>query len=401
MSTWSEDYDKGIKPPWFFVACARPLLPLCLPPLSPPIDLLCESPFPLLRLVDPPLPFASTLLIILFLLSLHFKFVSSKMVFSFHKSTLVVALTAASFGFFAPSVVSTDATMYFDCCKASSSWPGKAPVYNPVATCYADGKTIVTGPKRDDPNSSGCGGGYEYQCSCQQPWTDDVNPTVGYAFAAMTSTTESENACACYVVNFSGAQSGKVSTLFYQVINDGGDVTSDGLDILVPGMGVGAMTTGCSSQWKDYDTSKWGQQYGGLDRDRAGCFNLPPDLQHGCLWRMDDWGNSVTMQGRPQRVRCSKAHIDRTGCQRKDEPATTFQGHYDTAHNGPAPDGYTPNPSVCGIGSSQRRSASLLFKAKHQSAKRHHAPKPGAADVPLADSLPAAQPASNPSVCKT
>ncbi|CBQ72891.1 related to Endoglucanase 1 precursor [Sporisorium reilianum SRZ2] len=299
------------------------------------------------------------------------------MVFSFHKSTLVIALTAASVGFFAPAAVkATDATMYYDCCKPSGSWMGKAPVYNPVATCLADGKTIVTGPKRDDPNSSGCGGGNEFQCSCQQPWTDAVNPTVGYAFAAMTSTTESENECACYVATFSGAKSGKINTLFYQVINDGGDVTSDGLDILVPGMGVGAMTQGCKNQWPNSDISKWGKQYGGLDRDAAGCKNLPEDLQHGCMWRMTDWGDSVTMQGKPQRVRCSKGHIDRTGCQRKDEPSTTFQGHYDSAHNGPAPDGYTPNPAVCNIGAGGNSKRTVSSNGQPFVARRHHQAHP-------------------------
>lgn len=274
------------------------------------------------------------------------------MVFSSHKSTLVLAVVAASLGFFAPVVESTSATMYWDCCKASSSWPGKASVYNTVATCQADGKTIVTGPNRNDANSSGCGGGWEYQCSCQQPWTDSTNPELGYAFAATSSTIESDTSCACFVETFVGAQPGKVGTLFYQVINDGGDVTSDGLDILVPGMGVGLMTTGCSSQWKGYDISKWGAQYGGLNTNRAGCYNLPKDLQRGCLWRMDDWGNSVNMSGRPKRVRCSKAHIDRTGCQRKDDvnqPIFTGQHEADAA---PAPDGYTPNAAVCGIGSS-------------------------------------------------
>ncbi|KAJ1581131.1 hypothetical protein NDA12_000944 [Ustilago hordei] len=272
----------------------------------------------------------------------------------FSKSTILLAVIVATVGYFAPVVKSTAATMYWDCCKPSGSWGNKAPVYNPVAVCQADGKTIVTGPRRDDPNSSGCGGGFEFQCSCQQPWTDSTNPTLGYAFAAMTSSTERDNECACYAAEFVGSKPGKINTLFYQVINDGGDVTSDGLDILVPGMGIGAMTQGCPAQWKGADMSKWGKQYGGLDTNAAGCANLPEDLRHGCMWRMNDWGNSVNMNGRPKRVKCSKAHIDRSGCQRKDEanyPAFTGR------HSGDAdaaPEGYTPNAAVCGIGSSSR-----------------------------------------------
>lgn len=45
-----------------------------------------------------------------------------KMVFSTHKSTLIVAVIAASLGLFAPAVESTDATMYWDCCKPSGAW---------------------------------------------------------------------------------------------------------------------------------------------------------------------------------------------------------------------------------------------------------------------------------------
>ena len=223
------------------------------------------------------------------------------MAFSSYKSTLILAVVAATVGYLTPVVESSAATMYWDCCKTSASWPGKAPVYNPVATCEADGKTIVTGPRRDSPNSSGCGGGYEFQCSCQQPWTDASNPTVGYAFAAMSSYKEAGAECACFVAEFEGSKAGKINTLFFQVINDGGDVVSDSFDILVPGMGVGLMQKGCPAQCKGTDMSKWGAQYGGLDRNAAGCANLPKDLQRGCMWRMNQWGDSVNIKSPPRR----------------------------------------------------------------------------------------------------
>ncbi|KAJ1025543.1 hypothetical protein NDA13_004351 [Ustilago tritici] len=272
----------------------------------------------------------------------------------FSKSTILLAVIVATVGYFAPVVQSITATMYWDCCKPSGSWGNKAPVYNPVVACQADGKTIVTGPRRDDPNSSGCGGGFEFQCSCQQPWTDSTNPTLGYAFAAMSSTTERDNECACYVAEFVGSEPGKINTLFYQVINDGSDVTREILDILVPGMGIGLMTQGCPAQWKGTDMRKWGNQLGGLNTNAAGCANLPEDLRHGCMWRMNDWGNSVKVKGRPKRVRCSKAHIDRTGCQRKDDVSyDPFAGRHCGDAEG-ADDWYTPNAAVCGIGSSSR-----------------------------------------------
>ncbi len=211
--------------------------------------------------------------------------------------TLLLFVIATSIGYFAPVVQSSSATMYWDCCKPSGSWLMKAPVYNPVVTCEADGKTIVTGPRRDNPNSSGCGGGYEFQCSCQQPWTDTTNPTLGYGFVAMPSANEASQECACYVAEFADAKPGKIDTLFFQVINDGGDLVHDSFDILVPGMGVGAQQQGCPAQWKGTDMSKWGAQYGGLDKNAAGCKNLPADLQHGCMWRMNQWGDSVKLKG--------------------------------------------------------------------------------------------------------
>ncbi|SNX84232.1 related to Endoglucanase 1 precursor [Melanopsichium pennsylvanicum] len=300
------------------------------------------------------------------------------MVFDARKSILLITTIAATVGLMAPAVVdATAATMYWDCCKPSSSWAGKAPVTQPVAVCQADGRTIVTGPRRDDSDSSGCGGGSEFQCSCQQPWTDDVNPTIGYGFAAMTSMTEEENSCACYVAEFEGAQTNKIQTLFYQVINIGGDVNSGGLDILVPGMGIGYQTKGCPVQWNT-EISLWGKQYGGLDRDEAGCAHLPKDLQPGCMWRMKEWGNSVNMKGTPTRVRCSKAHIDRTGCQRKDEPALTFAAYlgsrkFDQRKAADAEFGYIPDSAVCGIGGASRSTGHrYLAKGHHQLSGHRH-----------------------------
>ncbi|CEG75092.1 Putative Endo-beta-1,4-D-glucanase [Rhizopus microsporus] len=48
-------------------------------------------------------------------------------------------------------------TRYWDCCKASCSWPGKADVTAPVDTCAKNGVSIV-----DDNTQSGCNGGSGY-----------------------------------------------------------------------------------------------------------------------------------------------------------------------------------------------------------------------------------------------
>ena len=68
-------------------------------------------------------------------------------------------------------------TRYWDCCKASCGWPGKAAVSNPVQTCSQDGVTTV-----DKNTQSGCTGGTAYMCNNQQPW--NVSATLSYGFAA-------------------------------------------------------------------------------------------------------------------------------------------------------------------------------------------------------------------------
>lgn len=68
-------------------------------------------------------------------------------------------------------------TRYWDCCKASCGWSGKASVTNPVKTCAPDGITAV-----DVNTQSGCNGGTAYMCNNQQPW--NVSSTLSYGYAA-------------------------------------------------------------------------------------------------------------------------------------------------------------------------------------------------------------------------
>ena len=68
-------------------------------------------------------------------------------------------------------------TRYWDCCKASCGWTGKASVTNPVKTCAADAVTPV-----GVDTQSGCNGGTAYMCSNQQPW--NVSSSLSYGFAA-------------------------------------------------------------------------------------------------------------------------------------------------------------------------------------------------------------------------
>lgn len=60
-------------------------------------------------------------------------------------------------------------TRYWDCCKASGSWSGKAAVSAPVNACAKDGITKV------DPSAQNvCNGGQSFICNSNQPWI--VNP---------------------------------------------------------------------------------------------------------------------------------------------------------------------------------------------------------------------------------
>ena len=77
-------------------------------------------------------------------------------------------------------------TRYWDCCKASCGWPGKASVSNPVQTCAQDGVTPV-----DSNTQSGCNGGTAYTCNNQQPWS--VSATLSYGFAAAALTVRKMN----------------------------------------------------------------------------------------------------------------------------------------------------------------------------------------------------------------
>ena len=84
-------------------------------------------------------------------------------------------------------------TRYWDCCKGSCSWTGKADVSAPVTTCDIDDN-----PLTDYSASSGCEGGSAYMCSDQSPWA--VNDTMAYGFAAVNIAGGSESSwcCSCY-----------------------------------------------------------------------------------------------------------------------------------------------------------------------------------------------------------
>lgn len=92
-------------------------------------------------------------------------------------------------------------TRYWDCCKPSCGWKGKASVNSPVGSCSADEKPI------NIDAGTGCNGGAAFACSQQQPWA--VNETFSYGFAGVYLTqelvghaTEDAWCCACYQLDF-------------------------------------------------------------------------------------------------------------------------------------------------------------------------------------------------------
>lgn len=86
-------------------------------------------------------------------------------------------------------------TRYWDCCKPSCAWGGKASVSAPALTCDAKDNPI------SDSNAvSGCNGGTSYTCSSYSPWA--VSDTVAYGFAATAIEGGSESSWCCAEVVF-------------------------------------------------------------------------------------------------------------------------------------------------------------------------------------------------------
>ncbi|KAL0563666.1 hypothetical protein V5O48_018398 [Marasmius crinis-equi] len=143
---------------------------------------------------------------------------------------LLLPFIAAATGVAAQSTGVT--TRYWDCCKPSCGWTGKASVSKPVLTCDKGGNTLTNPDTR-----SGCdSGGTAFTCTNYSPWA--VNDTTAYGFAAvkLQGGTEASWCCACYALTFtSGPIAGK--QMIVQATNTGGDLGNNHFDILIPGGG--------------------------------------------------------------------------------------------------------------------------------------------------------------------
>ncbi|VUC29201.1 unnamed protein product [Clonostachys rosea] len=219
-----------------------------------------------------------------------------------------IALTAAAFAAPAFGAGATGkSTRYWDCCKPSCAWTGKADVSAPVNTCDANNN-----PLSNPDATSGCDGGTAYTCGNFSPWKVSDSLSYGFAATAISGGTESSWCCACYQITFtSTAVSGK--TMIVQSTNTGGDLGSNHFDLLMPGGGVGIFD-GCTPQFGGLA----GAQYGGIS-DVSSCDSFPTFLQDGCKWRFDWFQNADNPELTFERVQCPSALTDISGCKRNDD----------------------------------------------------------------------------------
>lgn len=117
----------------------------------------------------------------------------------------------------------TVTTRFWDCCKPSCSWKGKASFSRPVQDCKADDT-----PSPNFDVGTGCReGGNAWACNNQTPWA--VNDTFSYGFAGVFIKDHPEIedfwCCACYQLNFT-SEDLKGKSMIVQASNTAYDVKS-------------------------------------------------------------------------------------------------------------------------------------------------------------------------------
>lgn len=205
-------------------------------------------------------------------------------------------------------------TRYWDCCKASCSWSGKASVTNPVETCAANGVTTV-----EADTTSACGGGGDpgiaYMCNNQQPYVINSSLSFGFAAAYLSGESESDWCCGCYELTFTSSPvTNQIEVV--QVTNTGADLGNNQFDLQIPGGGVG-IYNGCTSQW-GAPSEGWGAQYGGVS-SVSQCSELPSQLQAGCQWRFGWFQNANNPNVNFRRVQCPNSIVSKSNCRRDDD----------------------------------------------------------------------------------
>ena len=199
-------------------------------------------------------------------------------------------------------------TRYWDCCKPSCAWPGKAPVTNPVNTCNK--RDVVHVNKIEQ---SACTGGNAFTCSNQAPWNVSNNLSYGFAAVHIKGNGEWNWCCNCYELTFKDHRL-KGKKMIVQATNTGYDLLNNHFDIAIPGGGQGIFT-GCFTQ---YGTDWYPEtnRYGGVSHWKE-CYKLPSTLRTACLWRFNWFKNVDNPRVTFKLVSCPKVLTDITGCKRK------------------------------------------------------------------------------------
>ncbi|KAI6314473.1 hypothetical protein MCOR34_004923 [Pyricularia oryzae] len=201
-------------------------------------------------------------------------------------------------------------TRYWDCCKPSCGWPGKANLASgPLRTCDK-----ADNPLNDGGNTkSGCdNGGGAFMCSSQEPLAVDDSLAYGFAAVRISGQRESDWCCACYELTFtSGPVAGQ--RMIDLLRNTGGDLGQNHFDIAMPGGGVGIFNA-CTEQY-GAPANGWGERYGGV-RSRSECDAFPEKLKKGCYWRFDWFKGADNPSVSFKQVTCPSELTSKSGCVR-------------------------------------------------------------------------------------
>lgn len=196
-------------------------------------------------------------------------------------------------------------TRYWDCCKPSCGWWGKAFFTKPVISCNVYGNHIAYNAQ------NGCKTkGWAYTCPDQRPFVISKNMSYGFAAVNLKDMQEKDWCCKCYRLKF---QHYKLSykEMIVQITNTGGDLQSNHFDIAIPGGGEG-LFQGCTKQYSNFSG---GSRYGGVSSAKE-CHLLPKKLVQGCLWRFDWFMNTNNPRILFQEVVCPEILTNITKCKR-------------------------------------------------------------------------------------
>lgn len=196
-------------------------------------------------------------------------------------------------------------TRYWDCCKPSCGWWGKAHFKQPVLSCDINSNPVSY------PTPSGClEGGKAFTCPNQQPFIVSKNMTYGFAAVNLKDKTEKDWCCRCYLLRFQHPLLIN-KQMIVQATNTGWDLASNQFDIAIPGGGQGIFK-GCAKQYKNYIG---GNDYGGVSTAKE-CWRLPKHLVKGCFWRFEWFMNADNPKVLFKEVACPAMLTNITKCMR-------------------------------------------------------------------------------------